>query len=266
MAKFAVSCPVIAGAFPAAALAYRRGDIRVADPVVSQVLSLDDLFALKGSGVSTASALDELRARDVPAGAAVTGAVSNFDPLSFYVGRVEREFAADTARSRQLQLASHIDRTAKTVSSLTGELKWDWGRGLVTINTARTQGAAGFLSQAAPVTLGDVTIECANEYAAIVVISLDERPLGSSRKMLIQTMTEERPYGFRAVNGRIESLGSAPFGVRQIKATIRLKSAAGNTLTALDENGYARGQPKRIDGAAVELAPDSVYHILQRQD
>ncbi|HEX8915517.1 MAG TPA: hypothetical protein VF796_24400, partial [Humisphaera sp.] len=49
MTKFQVASPSVVEAFPAAAIVYRRGDVREADPAVYQVTPPADLWALKGA-------------------------------------------------------------------------------------------------------------------------------------------------------------------------------------------------------------------------
>ena len=269
--KFALSCPVIAGTFPAAALQYRRGDVAEAPAVFHQDLALADLFAMKGSSGAAAAALDALRQQDVP-GAAGKGRVAGaFDPLSFYVGRVERAFAEQSRTVVHPKLAESIDRRKGIVRSVTGELILDYQQGLATVNTPRSQGAAGLLSKAGPITLGDVTIASGNEFGQVWLISLDDKPLKESRKILIQAMTEERPYGFRTQGERITALGGWPFSVRKIDATVTVTFAGADKLkaVALDENGYARPdrvavEPQAGGGLAVQLRPDALYHVLTR--
>jgi hypothetical protein len=140
----------------------------------------------------------------------------------------------------------------------------------VTVNTPASQGACGFLSKKGRIELGAVTIDCRNEYAAILVIALDDRPLVTSRKILIQAVTEDRPFGWKVQDGRITDLGTAPLGVRQIDATItlRLQGDAPIQVQALDENGYGAARKVRLTGTAseyqVQLSPDSLYHVLTR--
>ncbi len=276
MSKFALTSPAIVGNFPAYALMYRRGDIRESDDVVYQVLDLEDLYALKGGGGATAQNLDAFREGDVPAGGAATGAVNNVDPLAYFVGRVRRTFGTDTERSTQIDLSSYIDREHQTITSRTGELVWNYKQGIARINTPRSQGAAGFLSSVGSILLNDVRIESQNEFSTITVISLDGRPIKESTKLLIQAMTVERPYQFRASNGkdgRIESLGNPPFGVEKIQAKVTLQLQSGTALKtiALDENGYARNDltvqtRANTNGAlTIELPETSVYTIVQRE-
>ncbi|KKK69565.1 hypothetical protein LCGC14_2932780, partial [marine sediment metagenome] len=127
-----------------------------------------------------------------------------------------------------------------------------------------------FLAASGRIALADVTIDCRNEFAAVMVISLDGLALADSRSVLIQAMTQERPYGFRAAGGRIADLGEAPFGVRKIAATVTLK-LTGTTpakVTALDENGYARKDPvpatAGASGLTIHLLPDALYHVVKR--
>ena len=272
MRKFTASSPVIAGSFPAAALQYRRGDVAEAEDVVYQIVSLDDLYAMKGSGISTAQALDEFRRQDIPPGGEVTGAVNMLDPLSYYVGRVTRTFGQDPSQSRQKDLTQYIDRQNQVVRSLTGELRWNYGDGLALVDTPKSQGAAGFLSKAGKIALSNVTIESNNEFAAVMVISLDDQSLKDAKRILIQAMTEEQPYGFKSENGTITDLGSAPIGVKEIEATVSLKlNGTGRPkVIALDENGYATETRVETSGDGIEtplvisLTKDAIYHLVTR--
>ena len=106
------------------------------------------------------------------------------------------------------------------------------------------ESASRFLKKAGKVELGDVAIDSGNDFLTVTVTALDDQPLATSKKLLIQAMTEEQPFGFKTSGGatkKIENLGSAPFGVKRINATVTLKLTGYGTptVTALDENGYA---------------------------
>lgn len=275
MNKFALSCPVILGNFPAYALMYRRGDVQTGDTVIRQVLSLDDLYAMKGNGAAEAQSLDELREQDVPPGQAAQGAVDGIDPLSFYVGRVVRTFGGNPDESTEINMAPYINREAETVSSQSGELMWDFGDGLATVDTPNAQGAAGFLSEAGAIAFDSVSIESENDYGSIIAISLDGKPLKESERILIQAMSAERPYGFRTQSGeegRITEMGGFPFGVKHIKADIALSlsNCDGIDVIALDENGYPTDAEVEFSGGTggqalrITLAENAVYHIVTR--
>ncbi len=267
MKKFPVSCPTVAGAFPAAALLFRRGDVKECQ-AVKEVLSLEDLYALKGSAAISASALDELRKSDIPAGGAVSQ-LAAIDPLAFYVGRVVRSFSEEAGASEQVNLLQFINRERKTLANITGELKWDWGTGVVYVNTPRAQAAAGFLSRVGAIQLQDVVIRCGNEYASIIVTSLDDQPLSRSRKILVQAITQEQPYGFKTRGNKIASLGGPPLEMEEIKATVEFKSLdSAARVIVLDENGYATDKRVKVsrkgNGAVVTLSKDALYHVVLR--
>src|SRR5689334_6071170 len=174
--------------------------------------------------------------------------------LAPYVGPVVRSFGSDTAKSYQRDLSKFIDRDHKTVTSLTGELKWNYGDGLATMNTPRAQGAAGFLAKAGAAATDNLKIALQDEFATVTAVSLDDQPIASSRKILLQVMTQEQPTGFKAENGTITSLGGAPFGVKKVRGTVELKlsgdGGAAPTVNALDENGYP--SKKAVDLKPVE--------------
>ncbi len=270
--KFPLTVPAILGQFPALALAYRRGDVREGPAVAGDALSLEHLYDFGGGAAFEASALDELRKGDVPRGAsAEASGERRIDPLAFYVGQVLRRFDQPQTKLLARDLAEYVDRDRKVIRSATGELVWDYGEGLVTIDTPRTQGAAGFLEKAGRIDLADVAIESDNEFGAIVVTSLDSEPIASSKKLLVQAMTEEKPHGWRAEGGKIVALGGYPMLVREIEASIVLRGAGSHTAKALDPHGYPRDAAPRLKavrregsaGVRLTLPPDAMYTVVE---
>ena len=252
------------GQSPANALQYRRGDLKPGDTVIRQVTTVDDILNLKSAALIEGRNVDFRIAEAPQAGEA--DQLASFDPLSFFVGRVERTFASGAAPIA-VDLNKYIDRDKKIITSSTGEITWNYGTGFLTVNSPRSQAATGFLAKAGPIKLGDVTIDCHNEYATIHVISFDGEPLATSKKILIQVFTEEKMYGFKAANGKIEDIGRAPITVRDIDATVTIAKGAGIKATSLDEQGYSRAELRtQVDGdnAVITLPKDSLYTILTR--
>jgi hypothetical protein len=273
--KFALNNPAALGSYFATALAYRRNDIQEAPAVVTDHLRLDNLYAMRGSSVYAGAAIDQLRAAQLPTATATEGRIERIDPLTFYVGRVVRSFDGNPNQSTRRDVHHLIDRTAKRITSITGELVWDYGLGRATVNTRRTQGVVGFLGTTGPVRCADVRIAMENEYGSVLVIALDDQPLSESTKILVQAMTVDALFGWSTSRshgrgGRIEDVGSAPWGVEQIKASVRLHwhGPPPKRVVACDENGYASERPvaTRIDsgGLTIQIDPTTVYTVIER--
>ena len=255
------------GQSPAEALQYRRGDLKPGDTVIRQVTSVDDILNLKSSTLLEGSNAD-FRMTEAPK-ADQADQVASFDPLTFFVGRVERTFDPN-AQPIVTDLNKYIDRDKKIITSSTGEITWNYGLGFLTVNSPRSQAMTGFLAKAGPVKFGDVTIESHNEYGTVHVISLDGQALASSKKILIQAFTEEKMYGFKSANGLISDIGRAPITVRDIDATVTIANGAGHQgnepRRARLRFAASELQPQ-VDGetAAITLPKaDSLYTILTR--
>ena len=268
MQPWTLMAPTQMGQFPAAALIYRQGLVKAGDIVVDLKLKLTDLIALKGSPLVQEASFDELRLKDVPDG--VTLKPGNVvDPLVHLVGRVKVAIGDEAAPAKLADLKLLIDRKKQTVASTTGELKLDFGKGLLTINAPAAQGVSGALSSAGEVTLGNLAITSDMELGHIVAVSLDGRPLSSSQRILLQVMSEEKANGFRTeplAGGikRIVDIGREPWMVKKFAGTVRLKraDAAQLTVTPLDFAGY----PGKPLGAAseVKLEPTTMYYLISR--
>ncbi len=100
------------------------------------------LAHLKGTPLPQDASLDELRLKDVPQGTLVKPG-QRLDPLLHYAGRSDVQFTTTPGAVKVADLSTLINHTAQTVTSSTGELKLDYGKGVLTINADRAQGQAG---------------------------------------------------------------------------------------------------------------------------
>lgn len=275
--KFSFGHPSGIGQFPAAALTFRRAHIRAGDVVVHEERPDADLFAGRTPLIGEESGFDPLRDRDrAPERSSVkTGA----DPLAFLVGRVEVVYGetADPRRDRMADFTTTIDRAAKTATSTTGELKLDWGRSVFTCDAPSSKTAAGFLGAAGTLTLGEMTVTCANDYATIMAVAMDDQPLSRSDQILIQIGTINRPTGWKeedaefakdgtTIRGkRVTDVGDAPWAVEHAKGTLTIANPGLATATILDANGMAvdPAQGKTADGRfTLTLPADALYVVL----
>jgi hypothetical protein len=268
MQPWTLMSPAMMGQFPAAALIYRQGLVKTGDLVARVALSREDLLALKGTPLPQDAAFDELRLKDVPADSEHNPGQS-LDPLLHYVGRSQVLFTNRTAVDLNLP-AKSIDHSARTVRSSTGELLLDYGRGTLTINAPAAQGISGNLAALGETKLADLTISSDLDLAHIVLVSLDNQPIKTSSRILLQVMSEEQNSGWKSEPAenqklRITSIGRDPWTFKPITGSVRLHRPDASQLkvTTLDANG----NPTSHHGTAstIPLKPDTLYYLISRE-
>lgn len=200
--------PALMATLPAAALLYRRGDVRESGTVYAFAPRPEQLFGRKISPANSIALrtaaergkltivmphmreLPWLRQGEIPAGAKVIT-----DPN-----------------------VSLIAADASAAASDTGELWRNWDDGIYTINTARTQAALGWIG-GKEVVLKDVKIAVATHNASVAVQSLDGRPIADARAILISlgarsvpSPGNKLPFHSEPVTGRLDI--RAPAGMK----------------------------------------------------
>jgi hypothetical protein len=266
MQPWTLMSPAMIGQFPAAAVLFRKGLVKQGDVIVDVNLNLADLLTLSGTPMPQDAAFDELRAKDVPAGTTLT-AGNVVDPLVHLAGRTRVRFTQESSSSKLLPLEFLVNRKAQTVVSSTGELRLDYDNGLLTINAPAAQGLSGCLARAGKVALGDIDVESQMELAHIIAVSMDGLPIRSSKRILLQVMSEEKTNGFRVEPTsknelRIASIGDDPWLVREFNGivSIRREDAARLKVTKIDANGTPTGSS--YGATNIALDPQTLYYII----
>jgi hypothetical protein len=266
MQPWTLLSPALVGQFPAAALIYRQGLVATGEVLVELNLKVEDLLDLKGTPLPQDAAFDELRLKDVPKGTVLQPG-NVIDPLVHFAGRTQVSFTETGGAAKLKDLARYINRQGRMVRSSTGELTLDFGQAVLTVNAPAAQGVSGALRQAGRTELKDVVVSSDLELGHILAVSLDGKPLATSRKILLQVMSEEKASGFEvepAGKGvqRITQIGHDPWLVREISGVVRFKraDAANLKVAALDHNGYPAGAA----GTAAEmtLGPRTIYYLI----
>jgi hypothetical protein len=275
--KWSIATPMILGQFPAAALLFRRGDVMLGQPAIVEHRSLEQLWERIPPIIAEDPRYDPNRdLGDTAQRLHVTGGA---DPLAFLVGPVQVVYGSNPAKTTVADLSRFIDREKKVVRSNTGQIAWDYARGLCTLDAPKAQGATGLLATAGPIKMGDVTIRSESPYATVLVVSLDSHPLARSARVLVQVGTRIRPTGWsdhavtfsvdggrETIKGReIDDTGRMPWLVAATKVTIEVRNGGLTTATLLDINGNAkRSLPlRRAEGMIeLELPKDAIYVVL----
>ena len=103
----------------------------------------------------------------------------------------------------------------------------------------------------------------------IIAVALDDQPLATSSRILLQVMSEERETNHQtepvsATLKRIVNIGTDPWRIREFTGIVRFKRADAGQLkvTALDFNGYAPGPAGT--GKELKLQPTTMYYLIAR--
>jgi hypothetical protein len=292
--------PALLGSLPAAALLFHRRDVSPARNLVQVLYSPRDL---EGNATE------------------VSGGGFPFNYLAF-VSRVEgvvsgkpdrraglvigadgdRGFPCDLGAKQKngVALVASLDAAMKTqgllrqeqgvqngaVVSDTGEIVRDPRRGLLMVDSPRTQGFTGF--PVAPVALSDVTFECRSPFATIIASSLEDRPLSQARRIFLTAVARSEngkdarqyeeivtdPAGFKRGEGMLVVRGDVKdpdqrVMTEKVKATIRLSThmAKGKvTPLAADFSALGDATPLAVkDGkAVVEIgAQPTIWYLVE---
>jgi len=245
--RWTISHPGLLSQFPAAALIFRQGLVDAAEVAVHETRTFEDMCT-----------------RQAPRRTETYAALMTGRMTTAYH---EDETACDTGAQAVVASSSH--------AATAPQVQLARAAGVMRINAPCAQGVVGFLDAAGgEFTLDDVVIRSSNEYAAIIAVALDDRPLAQSRRVLVQMGTVCEPTGWRTAPAStnsaspaltIESTGTMPWRLRTLAAELTIRNPALCRASILDELGHTRAcLPVRVSrrGAQVTLPRDAVYVIL----
>ena len=275
--KWNIATPMQLGQFPAAALLFRKGYLKKGAPVVHEERALDDLWQRRSPLIAEEGGWDPNRdAGNLPIRSAVKVGI---DPMAFLVGPVEVVLGGDPAKSTATDLKPYHDTEQKVVKSNTGEIRLNYGSGLCVVNAPRAQGATGFFTKAgSTIPLSDVTFRCENDYASVAVVAMDDQPIKTSKKLLVQVGTIARPTGWedkdatwsssdgkqKTVGKEVVSTGKNPWSIINARLTVTVKNPTLTTATILDANGEPVGKVPltKVSGGVTFTYPSNTLYVV----
>lgn len=276
--KFFAGEPDHLGMMPANGLLFRMGYVKQGDTVVHESRPMDDLWDRTAPIIAETETFDPNR--DTMNVAGPTGK-TDVSRLAFMVGPVKVAFGEDRSKTTVADISKFIDAENKIVRSNTGEIALNWDKGVCTVDAPKAQGVSGFLKDAGGrFELADVTIDSQNEYATLTVVPLDDQPLATSKRVLVQVGTRAELTGYQAEPVRhtfkdakeptdafrLVRTGVAPWRVVNTKGTLSIANAGLSKATRVEPNLSAGDDvPVRRAGGrlVVELPPDAMYLILE---
>jgi hypothetical protein len=140
----------------------------------------------------------------------------------------------------------------------TDQLWRDWGRGIGTINTPRTQSAFGRLGGVVQTT-SDCSFTINNAYASVVLSTLDTNPIATSGKLLLVASgrVQNTGMGYDLLESRVVVTGSAPVVAEPITGTVSFQTNKSSLtlypLSVAGRRGAGVSVPVIAGSAAVEL-------------
>jgi hypothetical protein len=213
--------PALMATLPAAALLYRRGDVREADTVYVFAPTQAQLF---GEDISPDNAVALRTATE-------KGKLMIALPGAKELSWLERSVVPAGAKVVSDPSRSLIDNNANDAVSDTGELRHDWDQGVFTIDTPRTQAAMGRIGGKS-VNLTDVEIAVTTPSATVAVQSLDDKQIRNADRILISLGATSVPKGRNEL----------PFYSEPIVGHLRIQARKGLKLyaqrgTSTDKSG-----------------------------
>ncbi|MEI6299852.1 MAG: glycosyl hydrolase family 5 [Betaproteobacteria bacterium] len=225
--------PALMATLPAAALAYRRGDVRAATTTYVLAPSREQLY---DQAISPANSVAIRTAVE-------KGRLLVAMPQTKELPWLEKSAIPAGATVISNPAESLLKGDAVEALSDTGELRRNWERGTYLINTPRTQSAMGWIG-GQKIDLGDVEIRASTRNATIAVQSLDGRPIAKAGAILISLGARSQP----------KTENQLPFHSEPVEGKISIRAVSGLKL-------YNRAGP--ADKGRVIPAPysDGRYRI-----
>lgn len=274
--KWQAASPVVMGGWPAASWMFRKGLVARGKPVLHEERALDDMWGLRAPLLAEEAGFDPNRDASISPKSNIK---STIDPAAYLVGPVEVVLGGDPAKSVAADLKGLLDKDGKKATSITKELVMDWGNGLCTLDAPGAAGATGFLGKAGTIALKGLSIAAKNDYATVLAVALDDKPLANSKKVLVQITTRNRPYGWKvspteftedkkSYQGfRIDATGEAPWNVVDTDMVITLANKALRKAVRLDENLYPTVDAVPVqagkEGLVITPAKNTMYLLVQ---
>ena len=277
--KFNNATPGHMSTFPANALLYRRSYVQESPLLVYEERSMEQVYDREIPLITEESGFDPNRDSYDQQGDATATQVA---PLAYLAGKVRVKYGGEAENSFVSgELGSLLNFAEKEITSATGQLRWNYEKGLATVDAPSAQGVTGFFAEdGETITLADVTLNISNDYAAVSVVAMDDKPLESSEEVLVQVNTLYELTGYQEKTATLElndelvegyevvRTGRLPWKAANTQVNLTINNAQLKSAHLLDVNGY------KVRELAVEaeegklslgLPPNAMYVVLNTE-
>ncbi|MFH2033575.1 MAG: hypothetical protein ABIJ26_02575, partial [Candidatus Margulisiibacteriota bacterium] len=232
--------PNVWAQWPAAAMLFYRGDVSKAKNTYERVFSDSEIFG---------PIKEDNPIADEPLLPLITRTVINFGP---------KKIIPDTSYF----LDKFLDRGNKVINSDTGQLKWNYGDGIFTVNTPKTQGSIGFTG-GKWIDLSSVKIYAETPFSSIMITSYDNQPLVKSKRVLVTCGARIENFGqvYNETRTQLVEVGKAPILVEPVEGKIFFKDRTPKKVTGLDIAGNPVGSAQLIkNGFAISKDSKAFFY------
>ena len=273
MQKWFFGSPDVLGAFPAAAYMYRAGLVQKGTPTVSEVRQLQDIWDRRTPIISEEAGFDPNR--DTGDIAPTSTVKAGVDPMAYFIGPVQVQYGV---KGESFASTKGWDSAQRTVASNTGQLNLNYGEGVCTLNAPMAQGFAAQGNGRRLIKTNDVNALMQSSYGSLLVVALDQKPLATSHKILVQFTTKARPKGWQdrptmiklddktEVPGfEILDVGHAPWVLESPILNVTINNLGLKKATILDSNMEASGTLKletMSKGVRFDFPTNALYVVL----
>jgi hypothetical protein len=147
--------------------------------------------------------------------------------------------------------------TNRVFESVTGQIRWDLGQGLLTVDTPRTQAVVGF-TQKQPIVMTDAVVAIDNDFAVVVISALQGESIKNAKRLLVSTSARAQWSGmeFDEQRGAVTKSGRPPFLMEPVTGKVTIKGDTPMTVYCLSSSGRRLGKVpanKTLDGISFEM-------------
>ena len=240
MSSYVTDTPHYMGQWPALAFALHKGHIKQGDLIAARRTTPDAAMSGKPAWL-----------QDYYNGNDLIKAPGGTPQEVFAAGRVTVGFNGGA-----ILVGGRVDsRKPEDRSIATGpsQLEWQYGRELILVETARTQGVIG---KAGSVQLPAADIKVATPFVSLLFTPLDDLPLAQSKRILITALARDKQTGAKYSDDgtKLLATGTAPLLLEPVQATIKLTGAKALTIRPLDHYGMPKKEP-------VPVAADGTFQL-----
>ena len=178
------------------------------------------------------------------------------------VGKTGVSFSAESVQNDS-EIKTKTDEYAETkrYTSVTNQISADTDKGIYAVNTDKSAAVCGFIGKN-NISVGNISVCINNDYAAVMLASLDNNNIASSEHMLLTLAGNALNYGqlMTEDGNAIAIAGKSPIMVEQITGDILVKASGEYEVYPLTSSGERKGAVKVIktsDGFKFSVSKDT---------